>query len=331
MPDPALPESTLNASADEADGTQVESETEKKEDAFLDLPSGYALDAEETLSITLRHPTQLIVLAGGVASGKTTILGSIYEGFLAGPFADFNFAASRSLVGFEQICHLNRLISGGAVPQTERTVPSVKPTFYHLELADQTMVGPSVAQGCHVLLAAVSGELFRLARDSSEDCASMTFLRRADSVVVLVDGAKLSQMETRANALADASGILDSFLDGGVLAPSARIEFVFSKYDCIHAAGNTALAFIANAENRLRTKFISRVPKLVFRKIAARPEREIPANDHGLTTAFREWVKGSQDHHSRATGERLDRPDTEVLREFARFGVRYNLDSGRTI
>ena len=286
---------------------------------FVELFTGRDLSASETEAITLRWPVQLVVLAGAEGSGKTTVLTSVYEQLSQGPFAGLQFAGSRSLLGFEQICHANRIASGGVRPATERTVPGDEASYYHLALRP-TKGGE---QRRHVLLSALSGELYRWARNSREECERLTFLRRADTIVVLVDGARLASPEHRANAHADAAGILDSFLDARMVTPGCRVEFVFSKLDRIREAGASALAFLAQTREKLETKFGSRVPGLALREIAARPAQSAASEElsGGLAAAFSAWI--ARRSASAINGGPASVP-TMNTREFMKFGWRHH-------
>ncbi len=297
------------AGEQEAPGDQAE------EQAPVDLFAGYEMNAPETEDITLRWPTQLIVLAGAEGSGKTTMLAALYEHLGRGPFAGFDFAGSRSLLGFERICHANRVASGGTRPNTERTIPSDEAAYYHLALRETA--GERRRQ--QVLLSALSGELYRWARNSREECEKLTFLSRANAIVVLVDGEKLASLAQRVNAHADAAGILDALLDAKMVPSGCHVEFVFSKLDRIRAAGDPALAFLKQTQQKLETKFRARVPQLVFRELAARPGPSSQENElsHGLAAAFATWA----DLLPRATGDsrRVPQPPNDA-REFSKFG-----------
>ncbi|WP_437652644.1 TRAFAC clade GTPase domain-containing protein [Sorangium sp. So ce1182] len=294
-----------------------------KEPAFVDLFAGTAMSAADAEAVTLRSPVQLIVFAGAEGSGKTTVLASIYERLSQGPFAGFNFSGSRSLIGFEEICHLNRLASGSVQPETQRTVPTEEATYYHLALTREK----AGRQRHHVLLSAVSGELFRLAKNSREDCARLTFLHRADAIVVLVDGARLAAPESRENAIADASGILSSFVDAEMLDARARVDFVFSKLDLVIAAGQSAENVLPKTQAKLEAKFRTRVPGLRFRRIAARPDASSSADmKDGLAEAFASWTEPKQPA-ARETWLRCVPPNN--AREFSKFGWRYFERVGR--
>lgn len=283
----------------------------------VDLFTGHELSGAETEDITMRWPTQLIVLAGAEGSGKTTMLAALYEHLGRGPFAGFDFAGSRSLLGFEKICHPNRVISGGPRPTTERTIPSDEAAYYHLALRETS----GARRRRQILLSALSGELYRWARNSREECEKLTFLRRANAIVVLVDGDKLASLEHRNNAHADAAGILDAFLDAKMVPAACHVEFVFSKLDRIREAGDGALGFLKQTQERLEAKFRAHVPQIAFRNVAARPG---PTNDdedlaNGLASALATWA--SYRTPSQSDGERGPRPSSDA-REFGRFGWR---------
>jgi len=284
---------------------------------FVEFFSGGALSAADAEAITLRSRTHLIVLVGAEASGKTTVLASIYERLNEGPFAGFQFAGSRSLLGFEEICHLNRLVSGGAQPDTQRTIPADVASYYHLALK-ATKDG---ARRRHVLLSAMSGELFRMAMDRREDAARLTYLRRADTIAVLVDGARLAVPEQRANAQAEAASILESLIDAHLVGPNCRVEFVFSKLDRVNAGGQEALDFLNKTQEKFETRFRDLVPSLYFRKIAARPDPSLSSDglDTGLPDAFASWTSLQP-----ASRESWTLPlPSAAEREFSKFGWRH--------
>lgn len=320
------PTKTGAATAAENGATEASADSQgtvEPQPEFVELAAGSALEASETFPITRAARTHLLVFAGGEASGKTTLLTSIYESLQEGPFAGMVFAGSRTLVGFEEICHLNRLASGQPVPETERTKPSDRAQFYHLSLLDRGAAKPVRRE---VLIAAVSGELFRLARDSTEDCSTLTFLRRADVIAVLIDGAKVIQLDARQGALADAEGILRSFLDAGMLSRNARVEFVFSKYDCVQKAGTAAESFVDRARARLLQPFADRVSSIGTRCIAARPTEARLPFAFGVNEALRSWLS---DVASPSGALAVWVEAAEHEREFAKYDQRYRKSKER--
>jgi hypothetical protein len=298
---------------------EVTEPVEEAESEFIEFYSGAALSASDAEVVTLRSRTQLVVLAGAEGSGKTTVLASIYERMNQGAFAGFKFAGSRSLLGFEEICHLNRLVSGGKQPDTQRTRLTDETKYYHLAFRGSE---PSATRR-HVLLSAMSGELFRMAKDSQEDAERLTFLRRADTIVVLIDGERLATLAQRTSAQADAADILESLLDANMVSPDCRVEMVFSKLDRITAAGQESLDFLSKAQEKFEGKFRTRVPHLSFRKIAARPASSSVSEimNSSLADAFVSWTTVVP---SSSTDEQLDQPAPALDdREFSKFGWRY--------
>lgn len=304
------------ADAPSEEAVAANAPVEEATPAFIDVYTGTEMSNEDADAVTLRSPAHLVVFAGASESGKTTLLASLYERWIEGPFAGFQFAGSRSLLGFEQICHLNRLDSGGAHPDTPHTPVSDEAAYYHLALRG-TAPG---ADRRHVLLSAISGELFRLAKFSREDTARLTFLHRANTIVVLVDGARLAVNEQRLNAQTDASSILESFLDAAMIGSRCRVEFVFSKLDRVVEAGDAAVQFLNTTETKLRAKFGDRVPHLGFRRIAARPEVESGSLNDGLEEAFTAWTT-PVDLGAGAASQAIPPRDA---REFAKYGWRYS-------
>lgn len=301
-----------------ADATVEEIEpVEEEEPEFFELFSGAALNATDAEVITRRSRTQLVVFAGTEGSGKTTVLTSIYERVNQGAFAGFTFAGSRSLLGFEEICHLNRLASGGTQPETQRTRLTDDTKYYHLALRAAGL--PAVRR--NVLFSAMSGELFRMAKDSQEDAERLSFLRRADTIVVLVDGERLATPAQRTSAQADAADILESVLDANMVSPNCRVEIVFSKLDRVTAAGQAALEFLAKTQEKFEGKFRPRVPHLSFRQIAARPAPLSGPVDGGLADAFVSWTTVLPPS---STDELLGEPaPARDDREFSKFGWRH--------
>lgn len=285
--------------------------------AIVDLPAGDELNAADTEEITVGWPTQLIVFAGAEDSGKTTMIAALYEHLGQGPFAGFEFAGSRSMLGFEKICHANRLASGSERPNTERTIPSGEAAYYHLALRESD----GERRRRQLLLSAVSGELFKWARDSREECEKLTFLKRANAIIILVDGEKLACLEQRENARADAADILDAFLDARMVPIGSHVEFVFSKLDRIRAAGDSAYAFLEQTKQKLTIKFRDRVPQLVFRELAARPRPsdEVEELSKGLEESFATWAVPQA--CVTVDIERLVQPPSDA-REFDKFGWR---------
>ena len=92
--------------------TELEEKKQTDLTQFVQLHEGDDLTISKASKITRSCVTRFITLAGAAESGKTTLLASIYECFQKGGFADYYFAGSLTLPGYEKRCHLSRIESG---------------------------------------------------------------------------------------------------------------------------------------------------------------------------------------------------------------------------
>src|SRR5712692_4403902 len=99
----------------------------------IDLPSGNELDDLEAAKLQAAQLARLIVVAGPVGAGKTTLITTLHDLFQTGKIGDHAFAWSRTLPAFERRCHLSRIASERAVPDTERT-PFGKVRYLHIQI-----------------------------------------------------------------------------------------------------------------------------------------------------------------------------------------------------
>lgn len=304
-------------SADPADpsANPVDVEEPDLEPDSIDLASGRELNIAGAEAITAARPVQLIVIAGPVDCGKTTLLTSLYESFQWGSFAGHDFAASETLVGFERRCFLARAASQRDVADTERT-PLGEAAFLHLQVCSNGEGRKST----DLLLTDLSGEAFRLARDNSDECQRLEFLGRADHFALLIDGKKLATPRTRWSASQDAVSLLQALLDNRVLPASAHVEVLFSKWDDVLRSPDrvTLEAQVKEIEKKFRDQFRERLGQLRFEKIAARPRGGPLSFAFGLDKLLQHWIQTS---HRLPT---LDlRPRVQGTRESERFLARH--------
>lgn len=261
---------------------------------MIDLPDGEALNLEGAKVITQASLTRLILFAGAPDSGKTTLLTSIYESLQWGPFAGYIFAGSRTLLGFEERCHLGRIASERMTADTERTKlePGQYPQLLHLRVREDNLVRPVQ----NLLLSDLPGETFRLAKDSTEECVKLSVLRRADHFVLLLDGKKLSRIESRAEVMADGTSLLRSCLDAELLGKRSLVDVLFTKWDAIERSPDKekAEAYTTLGKKQMKDRFEARVGRLRFFRVAARPEEksDLPFA-YGLSQVFPSWVEES--------------------------------------
>jgi hypothetical protein len=289
---------------------------------FVPLPSGEALSADAAAQITRRAPTNLIMLAGPVRSGKTTLLNSIYESFQEAPFATLLFSGSDTLVGLEKRCHEGRVTSGRGYAETPRTPQEEGYLFLHLRLAHPT---PPTFQPIDLLISDVSGEHFRRLRDSTVAVRALNFLSRVDRICLILDGEKLANPASRQLPRNDARALLRSLLEAGALRDDCHIDVVFTKWDLVLLApDSTGTKEFVDETKQLLIKVCSgRTESPRFFEVAARPEAPAPPFGHGVPTLLRAWSESK----ARPQRSRLVLPTPMIRgRESSRFASAVNAD-----
>lgn len=257
---------------------------------LVNLPTGKELDELSARRLEVARPVRLVVVAGPVGCGKTTLLTSLYELFQWGSVSGYSFAGSNTLPAFERRCYYSRTASERSVPDTERT-PFGEVRYLHLRIAQQNLMLGEI----DFLFTDVSGETFERARDSTSECQQLTFLRQADHFVLLLDSEKLIVKEKRWEVAHDTTTLLRSCLDSGMLAPNCLVDVLWTKFDYFEAAtGAEHSQFLDQLKREIETAFGSRVGRLTFSKIAARPTQVDSLKfGYGLPDLLKDWVSVS--------------------------------------
>lgn len=254
---------------------------------LIDLPPGKELDELSAAKLQVSRPVRLVVIAGPVGCGKTTLLTSLYELFQWGNVSGYSFAGSTTLPAFERRCYFSRTASERSVPDTERT-PFGEVRYLHLRICKLGFSkGP-----LDLLFTDVSGESFERARDSIAECQQLNFLRRADHFLLLLDGEKLVQKEKRWQVAHDSMTLLRSCLDSGMLGGTCLVNVLWAKFDYFLAAKDEAHGkFLEKLTREFDTEFASRVGRLSFSQIAARPTQGDSLKfGHGLVELLKDWA-----------------------------------------
>lgn len=257
---------------------------------LIDLPTGKELDQAGATKLEAARPVRLVVVAGPVGCGKTTLLTSLYELFQWAPVSGYSFTGSNTLPAFERRCYLSRTASERSVVDTERT-PYGEVRYLHLRIAQENL-----PQGrLDLLFTDVSGESFERARDSTEECQRLTFLRQADHFLLLLDSEKLVRKERRWEVARDSMTLLRSCLDSGMLADDCLVNILWTKFDYFEAAtAGEHAQFLSRLKGEIETEFGSRVGRLSFSEIAARPTQVNNLKfGHGLPELLKYWATSS--------------------------------------
>ncbi len=275
------------------------------------LPRATAMSVEATYAVTRSSFARVVVFAGEQRSGKTTLLSSIYEAFQGGPMGSLAFAGSQTLHGFELRCHLSRYKSGLDVADTDRTKPGEGFQFLHLGLREMNDDSRT-----ELLLGDMSGELYKAARDSSDECLKYKFIGLAHEFVVLLDGRKVANSE-HAEAYAHATSLVRALVDTDILGSRSRVTMLTTKWDLLREKGKDhECARLDELEQHFKETFGPMLGEVLCARVAVRPER---GDAEGLEALVRDWIARSELHVPRP------RPVAEVpaLRPFDRYaGIR---------
>jgi hypothetical protein len=184
------------------------------------------LDAEEASRLLARGPGRLVVLLGERGAGKTTLCTELYER-QRHPGSNVNFAGSWTLLAFEQLAYERR--TTGAVPPAARA--DLDPGGHEiLHLAMSANEGT-----LHLLLADLPGEVYRRLADNYLAADEVPWLRRADKLVLLVDGERLLDPNTRSATLTRVRQLLERLQSVGLPHPQAGLALLVSKWDKVGA------------------------------------------------------------------------------------------------
>jgi hypothetical protein len=197
------------------------------------LGTGGAVSLENINRISGRRRSRLVVLAGPVASGKTTIVASMYEAFHGGPFADHLFGGSSTLVALEQRCHEGRLTSGLEIPTTGRTLRTQTGDLVHLTVSPQS--APALGD---IFINDVTGELFDAVVRRPAAAGAMAVLSKADRIAITLDGQLLVDPERRDFAAYQSEMLARAIAEYGGLKLEARVDVVVTKLDKVMEHGD---------------------------------------------------------------------------------------------
>jgi hypothetical protein len=233
--------------------------------------------------MTAESRATVVVLAGGVASGKTTLIASLYERFAHGPIAGRRFAGSQTLPGFEARAQGLRPLLGAAqsMPHTHRNaVP-----WLHVRVALAS------EQPQDLLLGDFDGEVFDRVIEGKDAPDSVPALRRADHVAVVLDGQALVEASRRSHARQRSVDLIEVLAQERVLAASSVLSLVVTKLDLLNRAPRDARVAARGVVAELRTRLIERAAvrePAVIETAAISSVPDLPLG-HGLDELLDHW------------------------------------------
>ena len=270
------------------DQVEIEASIEEETNIIV-LHNGKHLTLSDASEIMASSEVRVVVVAGATNSGKTTMLTSLYEKFLEGPFSGFSFASCKTLAGYEERCHHSRISSERATPTTARTRYSDDVQLLHLEV--KSLNSPN--DRWNVLFTDIAGERFESASKRQDDCERLDIISRADHFVLLIDCERLIHPEKRQEAVSMPERLMTRCLQGEMLGSNSLVDIVFTKIDLIMALNEveTLNNVVKSQKERFASKFESQVKRLRFVDVAARPEQGSTIEfGFGLENLLTEWI-----------------------------------------
>ncbi len=229
--DPVSPEATPNASIDEVlqeTATTAQSGGDEVAAAAPDpADRPIALTTEQANALAAKRRPTVLVLAGTIGCGKTSVYAAIYERLGRGPFGGYSFAGSLTIPGFEERCHWWRAASGTSEHGMRHTQAADLP-WLHIRIRDVERRGPIR----DLLCGDFDGEFFDQFANNMVQADQLPFLQRADHVGVVVDGSKIATAVDRAAELLRIRYLLQRLLEPGVLAGPEALSLIVTKVDC---------------------------------------------------------------------------------------------------
>ncbi len=249
---------------------------------------GEALIAVQADALASESETTVVIVAGDVDSGKTTLIGCSYSSFLEGPVGIWRFAGSRTLLGYDRRVHNHRVSSNQDAATTEHSSLGVD-EYYHLDV--QSTVGN---QRHRLLLHDISGEAYQNAIDAMTSAEELAMVRRADVVVILLDGNRLLKKARRGAAVSRLLDLLLSVARVGHLAKNPPVQIVVSRWDYVIGENREAeiqevMAEVSRrVENRLHAQNVNS-PVIIQGVASISHDKAIPAG-LGFQEVFEFWT-----------------------------------------
>ena len=270
------------------DEVDLISETEDShEDDYL-VPFGQALEVNELYSIMAKEKTKLIIIAGDVGSGKTTISTTIYQLFQKAPIANCYFAGSATLHAYEERSFYTRLVSKQKQPLTQRTPLNRKDVFLHLRLRNIKKDEIN-----NYLFTDLSGEQFMSCIANPQKAQELfPFMCRTNFFVGVLDGEQLASGK-RNMITNDIVRLIETFLYADLLNEECTLQIIFSKYDLLVQSSDCS-KIISYVHKQILTHFSEKFINIDFFCVAAMPN-DTQSFDvgTGLEDVLESWFQSS--------------------------------------
>jgi Double-GTPase 2 len=278
-----------------------------REPIFEPLPGTAPLEAAQARYFSRRGRAIVVALAGMRDCGKTSLLARLHQLFQAGPLSGFDFAGCRSLPLFEELNWLATVESRVQRPKMPRSSAQFDNSLIHLSVRPNRG-GPRA----DLLINDISGETFETAVKVQSICETLFFLRRADHLVVLVDGAALADIR-RHDRVSQTRDFLQRVVQGGHCGVLTALHLVVSKLD--ELKGKTS--FADELDTEITASFKGRFGSINFWRIAARPMDGSLPTVQEIGMLFVSWLRTTHRYPLPALPHE---PRDAWARDFCRYG-----------
>ena len=283
----ACPHYLGDAPRESEGGVLADSQEDEVGVESVQLTGADALTPSQASAILRAGKALVIAILGPLASGKTSLVASLYDLFQTGPVAGVKFSGSRTLHAFERTCHDARSPSRRDEPHMYRTHRG-EVRFYHLEIG-----GGSAGEGLSLIMGDRSGEDYQEAADDASICTAFSEVVRADSLTVLVDGERLLDTGERHNLRSEILLILQALHDGNALQGGTRLALVLTKLDAVKNSPYTerAVRDFDSLYNELCRRFGRVFSAIESFQIAALPKTNTLKRGKGVSDLLQFWLQ----------------------------------------
>lgn len=267
------------------------------------LPGAEALPAAAAQDILRRRVCNVVALVGPHESGKTSLIGGIYDLLNEDKVGNYAFAGSSTLHAFERACHDSRTISNRDESHQERTDRGPA-TYLHLDLANVSKEGKQT-----VLFANRDGEAYMDTQTNPDLAMDYPELSRCDTLTVLADGVKLLGDSERHQVLNDVCLTVRAFDEAGQTRNWQRLAVVLTKIDAVRktenkANGERAIRHFERIVSDVRDEFSDRFVDIRSFQVSASPKGDVGERGEGMPDLLAYWMEEpSRLRHTRPADE----------------------------
>jgi hypothetical protein len=254
------------------------------------LPGADALLAAAAQVLLRSRLCTVIALVGPHESGKTSLIGGIYDLLQDDKVGSYAFAGSTTLHAFERACHDARIASNRDEPHMERTNRGPA-TYFHLDLAEVDEKVKLTA-----LFANRDGEAYMDTQGNPDLAVGYPELSRCDTLTVLADGVKLLDDSERHQVLNDVCLTIRAFEESGQTRRWQRLAIVLTKIDAVRKAEDQAsctraLRHFQRIVDDVRHEFSDRFADIQPFQVSASPKGGVGERGEGMRDLLAYWMK----------------------------------------